>query len=429
MTNLTSEQYQALSNVPVEFRSEPQEEAIRAYEELHKLNVDGDLPVEAPESTPAPSVIESEGEEIAQPESVSEVITMQSEGLSYDAELDAVMAAKDLVRSHMLPAFTRNEVTDFILVASVAECFAEHRTHTIAYDVPEALRQQFNKVNAYLSFRSILTTELMSREIKSELSKKSWATICTEYTTESTGTIRNTEADKSLKYGSQVISYSDIVKYTHNPENFLGHVKVEFETASLEGLKTEVDAWLDIDIDEARIMQKKWYIKNALTVLAMLDNMDQYKPPRLTEVKFQRYKLLLAIATLWGEDHFNNVLTIVNEIALTSGIAEHEKFACALKKALDNAQAHFAQPLTQMPSDTIIAELNKLEGFNYSRQTLPTALADLGVNKETARKSIIFFGNTVQGYEVELLTSALTPFFTENDEAVTNFLDNLKQAA
>lgn len=269
----------------------------------------------------------------------------------------------------------------------------------------------------------------MSREIKSELSKKSWATICTEYTTQSTGTIRNTEADKSLKYGSQVISYSDIVKYTHNPENFLGHVKVEFEAASLEGLKTKVDAWLDIDIDEARIMQKKWYTKNASSVLELLDNMDQYKPPRLTEVKFQRYKLLLAIATLWGEDHFKNVLTIVNEIALTSGIAEHEKFACALKKALDNAQAHFAQPLTQMPSDTIIAELNKLEGFNYSRQTLPTALADLNVNKDTARNSIVFFGNTVQGYEVELLENALTPFFTEEDDAVTKFLDNLKQAA
>ncbi|NNH78317.1 hypothetical protein HLH17_11675 [Acinetobacter sp. ANC 5380] len=429
MTNLTAEQYQAISNVPVEFRSEPQKEAIRAYEELHNMNVDGDLPVEALESTPAPSVIEAKGKETAQLESVSEVITTQSEEVVEDAELGALMQAKKNVHSQMLPAFTRNEVADFILVANVAECFAEHRTHTIAYDVPKELREPFNMVNAYQSFRSILTSELMSREIKSELSKKSWATICTEYTTESTGTIRNTEADKSLKYGSQVISYSDILKYTHNPENFLGHVKVEFETASLEGLKTEVDAWLDIDIDEARIMQKKWYTKNASSVLELLGNMDQYKPPRLTEVKFQRYKLLLAIATLWGKEHFNNVLTIVNEIALTNGIAEHEKFACALKKALDNAQAHFAQLLTQMPSDTIIAELNKLEGFNYSRQTLPTALADLKVNKETARKSIVFFGNTVQGYEVELLTSALTPFFTENDEAVTKYLDNLKQAA
>lgn len=419
--------YDYLKNSNVEDRSSQQQDDIDAYETAH--NIGEDHAVEAPESTPATSVIEAEGKEIVRPESVSEAITMQSEEVAEDAELSALMQTKEYVRSQMLPTFTRTEVADFILVASVAECFAEHCTHTIAYDVPQELRKQFNKVNAYQSFRSISTTELMSREIKSELSKKNWATICTEYTTQSTGTIRNTEADKSLKYGSQVISYSDILKYAHNPENFLGHVKVEFETNSLEELKTDVDPWLDIDIDEARIMQKKWYTKNTSSVLAMLDNMDQYKPPRLTEVKFQRYKLLLTIAKLWGEEHFNNVLTILNEIALTSGIAEHEKFACALKKALDNAQAHFAQPLTQIPSDTIIAELNKLEGFNYSRQTLPTALADLGVNKETARKSIIFFGNTVQGYEVELLTSALTPFFTENDAAVTNFLNNLQQAA
>lgn len=325
-----------------------------------------------------------------------------------DEQLQAVMEAKQQVRSQLLPDFKNQEVADFHLVASVAECFAENRVHTVAYEVPEALQDQFNKTNAYLSFKSIITTELSSREIKTEQAKKDWATVCTNYKLQSTGKFRTTDADKQLKIGSQIITFSTALKYEHNPDNYLGSVVVGFESESLADKKTEVDTWLDIDIDEARMQQKRWYAHNKKAVLDTLDDMDAYKPARLSKEKFERYKLLLAIAKAWGEEHFNNVKAVIETLALTSGKTENEKFAEALKEAICSLQSKFVTPLENLPSDSLIEQL-KDHKFSCSRQTLPTYLKDIGI-EANARHQISFFGNTVQGYTLSVLEDALKPF-------------------
>lgn len=324
-------------------------------------------------------------------------------------QLVEVMQAKERVRSQLLPNFVSQEVADFQLVASVAECFAEDRVHTLAYEVSTALREQFNNTNAYLSFKSIKTTDLSSREIKNEQAKKDWATVCTNYTTQATGKFRNTDADKSLKVGSQIVTYSEVIQYQHNPDNLLGYVKAKFEQVTLQNLKTEVDEFLDLDIDEARMHQKRWYVKHKQTILDSLDSMEIHKPARISKEKFERYKLLLAIAKVWGEDHFNNVLNIVNSLVLATGKTENEKFAEALKQSIESIQTNFTTPLSELPSDTLIEYL-KNHDFPCSRQTLPSALKEIGVNTDSERKPITFFGNTVQGYSLEVLLNALEPF-------------------
>lgn len=333
----------------------------------------------------------------------------KEEEQTINEQLETVMQAKENVRSQLLPKFVDQKISDFQLVASVAECFAENRVHTLAYEVPTALREQFNNSNAYLSFKSIKTTELSSREIKKEQAKKNWATVCTNYTTQSTGKFRNTDADKTLKVGSQIVTYSEAIKYQHNPDNLLGYVKVEFEQESLQNLKTEVDESLDLDIDEARMQQKRWYVKNKETILDSLDSMETHKPAQISKEKFERYKLLLAIAHIWGEDHFNHVLNTVHSLILATGKNENEKFAEALKQSIQSIQANFTTTLCELPSDTLIEYLKKHD-FSCSRQTLPTALKAIGVNTDSERKQITFFGNTVQGYSLEILQNALKPF-------------------
>lgn len=322
--------------------------------------------------------------------------------------MQALMAVKEKVREQLLPEFEDAKFADFQLVASVAESFAEDRVHTVAYEVPTALQGQFNNTNGYLSFKSIITNDLSSREVKSEQAKKKWATVCTNYTIQSTGKFRTTEADKQLKIGSQIITYSTALKYEHNPDNFLGVVAVKFKTNSLEGKKKEIDAWLDIDIDEARMQQKRWYLMHKDSILESLDDMEQYKPARLTKEKFESYKLLLAIAKVWGEDHFNNVKAVIDNLAVTSGKTENEKFAEALKQAICDLQNNFVTPLENLPSDSLIEKL-KDNKFTCSRQTLPTHLNGISI-EATERHQISFFGNTVQGYKLSVLEQALQPF-------------------
>ncbi|WP_368678887.1 hypothetical protein [Acinetobacter lactucae] len=396
MTSLTLEQYQALIQLPVDLLSFEQEEALRKYEEDNNLTIDGDLP-----TTPKLSDVV----EMVKDASPIDDFSNKKNGANTLSEL---MVLKERVRSQLLPEFEDELVADFQLVASVAESFAEDRVHTVAYEVPTALQKQFNNTNAYLSFKSIITDDLSSREVKAEQAKKNWATVCTNYTIQSTGKFRNTEADKQLKVGSQIITYSTALKYEHNPDNFLGLVDVKFKVESLEGKQQKVDAWLDIDIDEARMQQKRWYLNHKDAILSSLDDMDQYKPARLIKEKFERYKLLLAIAKVWGEDHFNNVKAVINKLAMTNGKTVNEKFAEALKKAIYDLQSNFVTPLENLPSDSLIEKL-KDNNFSSSRQTLPTYLKDIGV-EATARHQISFFSNAVQGYKLSVLEQALQPF-------------------
>lgn len=353
---------------------------------------------------------------IVSPEQVSDPVDKNTQAVvivAHEAQSDAstelseVMSLKDSVRAAMLPKYIDEKVVQFQLVASVSECFAEYRTHILAYNVPIEFREQFNKTNAYLSFKSTISDQLGGREIKQEQARKKWITTCSEYKTQSTGKSRNTDADKQLCIGSQIVTYSDALKYMHNPENFLGHLKVEFTSTSLQGLKTEVDEELDLLIDEARMAQKRWYVKNKQIVLELAETMYEHKPVTLTEEQFKRYTLLLAVAKLWGATEFQNVLTHVQTLATTTCKSDNEDFAKALRDALDNAQKLFAQPLTQMPSDTLLSELKKLKQI-YSRQTLPSALEKIGIKDQ--RKQIDFFGTAAQGYEVSVLEQALAPF-------------------
>lgn len=400
--------YNALTQLAVEFRTPEMQEQIEAYKAANSLKVGAEE--HAPEAPVEPAEAVVEVTDTNTQPLVKDAANDEPEAPveSVDEQLQAVMDAKQQVRSQLLPDFKDQAIADFHLVASVAECFAENRVHTVAYEVPEALQGQFNKTNAYLSFKSITTTDLSSREIKNEQAKKAWATVCTNYKLQSTGKFRTTDADKKLKIGSQIITFSTALKFEHNPDNYLGSVVVGFELESLADKKTEVDTWLDIDIDEARMQQKRWYAHNKEAVLDTLDDMDAYKPARLSKEKFERYKLLLAIAKAWGEEHFNNVKVVIETLALTSGKTENEKFAEALKEAICSLQSNFVTPLENLPSDSLIEQL-KDNKFSCSRQTLPTYLKDIGI-EANARHQISFFGNTVQGYKLSVLEDALKPF-------------------
>lgn len=356
-----------------------------------------DTPMVSPEQALEPVNTNTQIVENNDPEWQTEASTLLSE----------VMSLKEIVRSKLLPEFADDKVAQCHLYASVAESFAEDRTHTLACEVPSPLLEQFNNANAYNSFKSIKSDQLNSRDIKAEQVRKKWATICSKYDTPSTSSFRNTAADKNLCVGSQIVTYSNAVKYTHNPENFLGHVTVLFTTTSLDGLSREVDEDLDLQIDEARMVQKRWYVKYKKDVLELAETMYEHKPVTLTNEQFKRYTLLLAIAKLWGEDQFTNAKAFVKTLALTNCKSDNEDFAKALREALDNAQALFVQPLTEMPSDTLIAELKKLKQ-NYSRQTLPSALEKINIKAQ--RKQIDFFGTSAQGYDVTILEQALAPF-------------------
>lgn len=322
--------------------------------------------------------------------------------------MQALMTAKEKVREQLLPEFEDAKIADFQLVASVVESFAEESVHTLAYEVPTALREQFNNLNAYLSFSSIISSDLNSREIKTEQEKKKWATVCTNYTIKSIGKFRNTDADKLIKVGSQIVTYSEALEYEHKPDNLLGILLVKFKTEGLEGKKKEVDAWLDINIDEARMLQKRWYAYHKNTILESLDAMKEFTPVRFKGDKALSYKLLLAIAKVWGEDHFNNVKAVIDVLAKHSGKTEEEKFAEALKLAIVQVQANFTTTLTELPSDSLIEKL-KENKYPCSRQTLPALLEGIEV-KPAERHQISFFGNTLQGYKLAVLEEALKTY-------------------
>ena len=320
------------------------------------------------------------------------------------ADLQALMVLKENVRKQVLPTFANKAIADFQLVASVAESFAEDRTHTLVYEVIPEFQNQIQLANAVLSFRSIITDQISGLKLKSLQDKAKWSSVSVAYAEkQGLGGKRTIEDDQKNKIGSFNIATTEALKYDHAPYNLLGTVVAQFNTTSLDGLKTTTENELfDLDVSEARLAQKKWYVQRKSDVLKLAEG--EFKDVTIAVSKIERYKLILTIAKLWGEAQYNNVVTVVTKLAKEIDKADDEKFAEALKKAIVQAQAQFKEPLAELPNDVLIANL---EG--YSRQTLPKAMESIGISKEQ-KKQINFYGCDVQGYNVEQLNQALAQY-------------------
>ena len=336
--------------------------------------------------------------------SVGNVQQVEASSSTLPMELQSLMEAKQKVREQVLPSFSDQAVADFQLVASVAESFAENRTHTLVYEVIPEFQNQIQLANSLLSFRSITTDMISGLKLKGLQDKAKWSTVSVAYKEkQGLGNKRNAGDDQENKIGSFNIVTTADLKYEHAPYNLLGTATAKFVTTSLDGLKTTADdEHFDLDVSQARLDQKKWYVTNKDAVLQLANS--EFEGVTIAVSKIERYKLILAIAKLWGEARYNNVVTVVTKLAKEIDKADDEKFAEALKGAIVAAQAQFKEPLTALPNDTLIA---KLEG--YSRQTLPKAMESIGIIKEQ-KTQIDFFGCDVQGYNVEQLNQALAQY-------------------
>ena len=146
--------------------------------------------------------------------SVGNVQQVEASSSTLPMELQSLMEAKQKVREQVLPSFSDQAVADFQLVASVAESFAENRTHTLVYEVIPEFQNQIQLANSLLSFRSITTDMISGLKLKGLQDKAKWSTVSVAYKEkQGLGNKRNAGDDQENKIGSYNIVTTADLKY------------------------------------------------------------------------------------------------------------------------------------------------------------------------------------------------------------------------
>lgn len=398
---LTQEEYYHLIALSEQLRSAEQQQAIDSYEQSLQPKV---MVIDAP----------------LQQHDVS----VPTVDVGADPELKSLMDKKAALLDTLLPSSMAQDQRDFLSIVTLANCFAKFGRFKLSIELTDnTYKQQLARSLGLLSFNYIYSEHLMNRDIKSEQAIKPYAPICTAY--DGTTSLVRRMATDTDKTGNQLVVWHSALKYEHN-DDCIGNMVLELgEVGQQTDLKNLSEA-IDFEIDDQRVEQKRWFIKNKDDINDLVTDLDLPCPSKMTEAVFQQYKLLLVLAAKVSPEVYQSVYQVMMQIKPAfNNLTDELKLLSGLSIVVPDYASRNPdeQNIATRTIYKLLQNLNKSAFSGLTKNQIAPLLNKLGIKTEMATECM---GIDTTGTQISLIMEAVKTLDTA-DQDVTNFLTTLNK--
>lgn len=310
--------------------------------------------------------------------------------VTQDENIKSQMEASIALLNVQLPKFKDEAHQKLFALAAKATCLTKYaapfefsiRTKDNK-DTNNAFTNYLADLFGMLSFDYYKSDFILSKEVKLKQLERKYLTICVAPEIKSRDTTLKGDKDKDIKQGCKFFAYTTTPAYKHKDDSYkLADLKDIFETEELtekNPVNTTGTAIMGI-----RYPQMQWIESegNVDTVKNLIERLKAEYNPTTSESKkksYQAWSGVLALAWLWGEEHYNQMFQLMNELIGKEPLTPAIEVACGLSVIMDDLTVSLSKYECLIPTTLIKAMLSKLglaEATSKGLEDLNLALKD-----------------------------------------------------